>query len=100
MYNSQPTLVLVKCPTGRQVDSRGHESSPVGVQALGPVRGLTHVSTLPPAQIFYAVLDQIYHGKPHVGSTTDVLQEMQQEFYGLPYTPNTVRRLDRISSDG
>ncbi|CAM9130125.1 unnamed protein product, partial [Lampetra planeri] len=39
--------------------------------------------------IFYAVLDQIYHGKPHNRSTTDILQEMQQKFYGLPYTPNT-----------
>lgn len=42
-------------------------------------------------QIFYAVLDQIYHSQPQNRSTTDVLKEMQQKFYGLPYTPNTVR---------
>lgn len=44
-----------------------------------------------PGQIFYAALDQIYHGKPQNHSTTEILQEMQQKFYGLPYTPNTVR---------
>ncbi|XP_056139403.1 mitochondrial intermediate peptidase-like [Lampris incognitus] len=44
-------------------------------------------------QIFYAVLDQIYHGKPQNRSTTDVLKEMQQKFYGLPYTPNTAWQL-------
>lgn len=50
------------------------------------------------SQIFYAVLDQIYHGEPQNRSTTDVLQEMQQKFYGLPYTPNTVR-LSRDKSE-
>ncbi|XP_055370012.1 mitochondrial intermediate peptidase-like isoform X2 [Betta splendens] len=40
-------------------------------------------------QIFYAALDQIYHSKPLNCSTTEILQEMQQKFYGLPYTPNT-----------
>lgn len=44
-------------------------------------------------QIFYAVLDQIYHGKPQDRSTTDILKEMQQKFYGLPYTPNTAWQL-------
>ncbi|KAG8002139.1 Mitochondrial intermediate peptidase [Nibea albiflora] len=44
-------------------------------------------------QIFYAVLDQIYHGKPQNCSTTDILKEMQQKFYGLPYTPNTAWQL-------
>lgn len=47
-------------------------------------------SVIFPGQIFYAVLDQIYHGKPLNHSTTDILKEMQQKFYGLPYTPNTV----------
>uniref|UniRef100_A0A672IDL4 Mitochondrial intermediate peptidase n=1 Tax=Salarias fasciatus TaxID=181472 RepID=A0A672IDL4_SALFA len=42
-------------------------------------------------QIFYAVLDQIYHGKPQNCSTTETLKNMQQKFYGLPYTPNTVQ---------
>ncbi|KAF3847972.1 hypothetical protein F7725_021000 [Dissostichus mawsoni] len=40
-------------------------------------------------QIFYAVLDQIYHSQPQNRSTTEILQEMQNKFYGLPYTPNT-----------
>uniref|UniRef100_A0A8D3ECX2 Mitochondrial intermediate peptidase n=1 Tax=Scophthalmus maximus TaxID=52904 RepID=A0A8D3ECX2_SCOMX len=44
-------------------------------------------------QIFYAVLDQIYHGKPQNRSTTEILEEMQQKFYGLPYTPNTAWQL-------
>lgn len=42
-------------------------------------------------QVFYAVLDQLYHSKPQTCSTTDILKEMQQKFYGLPYVPNTVR---------
>ncbi|KAM8904010.1 mitochondrial intermediate peptidase-like [Spinachia spinachia] len=44
-------------------------------------------------QIFYAVLDQIYHSQPQNRSTTDVLKEMQQKFYGLPYAPNTAWQL-------
>ncbi|XP_070685069.1 mitochondrial intermediate peptidase-like [Pempheris klunzingeri] len=44
-------------------------------------------------QIFYAVLDQIYHGKPQNRSTTDILKEMQHKFYGLPYTSNTAWQL-------
>ncbi|XP_060929002.1 mitochondrial intermediate peptidase-like [Limanda limanda] len=44
-------------------------------------------------QIFYAVLDQIYHSKPQNCSTTDILENMQQKFYGLPYTPNTAWQL-------
>ncbi|TNN01618.1 hypothetical protein fugu_011000 [Takifugu bimaculatus] len=44
-------------------------------------------------QVFYAVLDQLYHGKPQNCSTTDVLKEMQQKFYGLPYVPNTAWQL-------
>uniref|UniRef100_A0A4W6D3S7 Mitochondrial intermediate peptidase n=1 Tax=Lates calcarifer TaxID=8187 RepID=A0A4W6D3S7_LATCA len=44
-------------------------------------------------QIFYAVLDQIYHSKPQNRSTTEILKEMQLKFYGLPYTPNTAWQL-------
>ncbi|CAB1348004.1 unnamed protein product, partial [Coregonus sp. 'balchen'] len=44
-------------------------------------------------QIFYSALDQIYHGKPQNRSTTDILKDMQQKFYGLPYTPNTAWQL-------
>ncbi|CAJ1065767.1 mitochondrial intermediate peptidase-like [Xyrichtys novacula] len=44
-------------------------------------------------QIFYAVLDQIYHSTPQKHTTTQILQEMQQKFYGLPYVPNTAWHL-------
>uniref|UniRef100_A0A674DX25 Mitochondrial intermediate peptidase n=1 Tax=Salmo trutta TaxID=8032 RepID=A0A674DX25_SALTR len=44
-------------------------------------------------QIFYSALDQMYHGKPQNRSTTDILKDMQQKFYGLPYTPNTAWQL-------
>lgn len=43
-----------------------------------------------PFQVFYAALDQVYHSKPRNCSTTDILKDMQQKFYGLPYVPNTV----------
>ncbi|GCB73857.1 hypothetical protein scyTo_0002939 [Scyliorhinus torazame] len=45
-------------------------------------------------QIFYSVLDQIYHGKyPLLKSTTEILKETQEKFYGLPYVPNTAWQL-------
>lgn len=44
-------------------------------------------------QIFYAVLDQIYHGAPQNRSTTEILKEMQQKFYSLPYIPDTAWQL-------
>ncbi|XP_061484531.1 mitochondrial intermediate peptidase [Rhineura floridana] len=45
-------------------------------------------------QVFYAVLDQIYHGKhPLEKSTTEILKETQEKFYGLPYVPNTAWQL-------
>ncbi|XP_008423489.1 mitochondrial intermediate peptidase isoform X1 [Poecilia reticulata] len=44
-------------------------------------------------QVFYAALDQIYHGKPQNRSTTEILKEMQEKFYGLTYTPNTAWQL-------
>lgn len=44
-------------------------------------------------QIFYAVLDQIYHSGPQHCSTTDTIRDMQQKFYGLPYVPNTAWQL-------
>jgi len=44
-------------------------------------------------QVFYAALDQIYHGKhPLKKSTTEILKETQEKVYGLPYVPNTVSR--------
>ncbi|XP_030760586.1 mitochondrial intermediate peptidase [Sitophilus oryzae] len=45
-------------------------------------------------QIFYAAIDQVYHGKhPLSGSTTDVLATTQRNYYGLPYVPNTAWQL-------
>ncbi|XP_044253809.1 mitochondrial intermediate peptidase isoform X1 [Tribolium madens] len=45
-------------------------------------------------QIFYAALDQIYHGKhPLSGTTTEILAETQNRFYGLPYVPHTTWQL-------
>ncbi len=41
-------------------------------------------------QIFYAALDQVYHGIPQYRSTTDILREIQEKFYGLPYVNDTV----------
>ncbi|XP_051766265.1 mitochondrial intermediate peptidase [Ctenopharyngodon idella] len=44
-------------------------------------------------QIFYAALDQVYHGKPQYRSTTDILRETQEKFYGLPYVYDTAWQL-------
>uniref|UniRef100_A0A3B4A0D6 Mitochondrial intermediate peptidase n=1 Tax=Periophthalmus magnuspinnatus TaxID=409849 RepID=A0A3B4A0D6_9GOBI len=44
-------------------------------------------------QIFYAVLDQIYHGGLQNRSTTEIIRDMQHKFYGLPYVPNTAWQL-------
>ncbi|XP_076832254.1 mitochondrial intermediate peptidase [Brachyhypopomus gauderio] len=44
-------------------------------------------------QVFYAALDQVYHGKPQSRSTTDTLIDMQQKYYGLPHVPNTAWHL-------
>nr|XP_021505811.1 mitochondrial intermediate peptidase isoform X2 [Meriones unguiculatus] len=45
-------------------------------------------------QVFYAALDQIYHGQhPLKKSTTDILVETQEQFYGLPYVPDTAWQL-------
>ncbi|KAM4860254.1 mitochondrial intermediate peptidase [Thomomys bottae] len=45
-------------------------------------------------QVFYATLDQIYHGRhPLRKSTTDILKDTQEQFYGLPYVPHTAWQL-------
>ncbi|CAH1376753.1 hypothetical protein MTP99_018163 [Tenebrio molitor] len=45
-------------------------------------------------QIFYAALDQIYHGRhPLQGTTTDILADTQNKFYGLAYVPKTTWQL-------
>jgi intermediate peptidase len=43
-------------------------------------------------QVFYAILDQMYHGeRPLMGksNTTQVLEEIQNQFYGLSYVEKT-----------
>nr|CAI5828877.1 unnamed protein product [Callosobruchus analis] len=41
-------------------------------------------------QVFYAAIDQAYHGThPLKGTTTEVLAETQKSFYGIPYVANT-----------
>mgnify|MGYP005983669335 CR=1 FL=1 len=45
-------------------------------------------------QVFYAALDQIYHGKhPLEGTTTNILARTQNGFYGLPYVASTTWQL-------
>lgn len=45
-------------------------------------------------QIFYAALDQAYHGQhPLKGTTTEVLSDIQNQYYALPYVPNTAWQL-------
>ncbi|GJQ73698.1 hypothetical protein Trydic_g14033 [Trypoxylus dichotomus] len=44
-------------------------------------------------QIFYSALDQKYHQGPLMGSTMNVVEEMQNNFYGLRYVPNTAWQL-------
>uniref|UniRef100_A0A3B4DET4 Peptidase M3A/M3B catalytic domain-containing protein n=1 Tax=Pygocentrus nattereri TaxID=42514 RepID=A0A3B4DET4_PYGNA len=44
-------------------------------------------------EVFYAALDQVYHGEPQNRTTTDILKEMQGKFYGLPYVHNTAWQL-------
>ncbi|XP_069687069.1 mitochondrial intermediate peptidase [Periplaneta americana] len=45
-------------------------------------------------QVFYSALDQRYHGMhPLPGSTTDVLNEIQNKYYGIPCVPNTAWQL-------
>lgn len=44
-------------------------------------------------QTFYALLDQRLHGAerwPSSVSTTQILEEVQNKYYGLPYVKNTV----------
>lgn len=44
-------------------------------------------------QVFYSALDQKLHSHPLTGNknnTTEILEEVQHEYYGLPFVPNTV----------
>ncbi|XP_046573122.1 mitochondrial intermediate peptidase-like [Haliotis rubra] len=45
-------------------------------------------------QVFYSVLDQVYHGSHPLGrSTTQVLADLQAEYHGTPYIDNTAWQL-------
>lgn len=41
-------------------------------------------------QVCYSVLDQVYHSGKLKKSSTDILREIQEKYYGLPYVENTV----------
>lgn len=41
-------------------------------------------------QVFYSMLDQVYHSDELKGDTTSILADIQKDYYGLPYVENTV----------
>ena len=44
-------------------------------------------------QVFYSALDQRLHAScsgAHTPVTTEILEETQKQYYGLPFVPNTV----------
>ncbi|KAB0796079.1 hypothetical protein PPYR_10140 [Photinus pyralis] len=45
-------------------------------------------------QLFYSAVDQFYHREyPMEGSTTEVLAQLQDKYFSLPYIPNTAWQL-------
>ncbi|XP_034937500.1 mitochondrial intermediate peptidase [Chelonus insularis] len=44
-------------------------------------------------QVFYSMLDQVYHSKKLETSTTQVLADIQKNYYNLPYVNNTAWQL-------
>lgn len=45
-------------------------------------------------QVFYSALDQVFHSKPIIGrSTIDVLRQVQDKHYSIPYVENTAWHL-------
>ncbi|XP_011311357.1 mitochondrial intermediate peptidase [Fopius arisanus] len=44
-------------------------------------------------QVFYSMLDQVYHSKPLATSSTEILARIQRQYYGLPYVDNTAWQL-------
>lgn len=44
-------------------------------------------------QVFYSMLDQVYHSGKLIKSTTEILEDVQKEYYGLPYVKNTAWQL-------
>ncbi|XP_058793516.1 mitochondrial intermediate peptidase [Phymastichus coffea] len=45
------------------------------------------------SQVFYSMLDHVYHSGEVKDSTTDILARIQNQYYGLPYVPNTAWQL-------
>lgn len=41
-------------------------------------------------QVFYSMLDQVYHSNRLDRPSTDILADLQSKYYGLPYVGNTV----------
>lgn len=52
-------------------------------------------------QVFYSALDQMYHGEQVLKGkdTTDMLKNVQEQHYGLPYVDNTVCEILTILSN-
>ncbi|KAH9628413.1 hypothetical protein HF086_015943 [Spodoptera exigua] len=52
-------------------------------------------------QVFYSALDQHYHGPDASsrGRTTEVLQRVQKQYYGLPYVENTILLRDYLQEE-
>ncbi|XP_043284795.1 mitochondrial intermediate peptidase isoform X2 [Venturia canescens] len=44
-------------------------------------------------QIFYSMLDQVYHSKELKGSSTEIYKDIRSKFYELPYVENTAWQL-------
>ncbi|KAL0117291.1 hypothetical protein PUN28_010266 [Cardiocondyla obscurior] len=44
-------------------------------------------------QVFYSKLDQVYHSGKLAKSTTEILEDVQKKYYGLPYVKNTAWQL-------
>lgn len=42
-------------------------------------------------QVFYSMLDQVYHSGELKCDSITVLEDIQKEYYGLPYVEDTVR---------
>lgn len=76
------------CPTAAPGCCAAHPRSSAATWRMRAAPRLNSACT---PQVFYAALDQIYHGEhPLRSSTTDILRDTQERFYGLPYVPNTV----------
>ncbi|XP_043671973.1 mitochondrial intermediate peptidase [Vespula pensylvanica] len=44
-------------------------------------------------QVFYSMLDHVYHSNKTEKSTTEILKDIQGKYYGLPYIENTAWQL-------